>query len=109
MLDYPIKEPTREALKKYPWPDPDDPGRVEGLRERAKELSERTPYALVVDLVGFGIFEQGWALRGMENFLMDLVLNPKFAETLIQRVTDYKVALWGHILDAVGQSVHVVT
>jgi len=108
MLDYPIKEPTLEALKKYPWPDPDDPGRVEGLREKAKELYERTSFALVVDLVGFGIFEQGWALRGMENFLMDLVLNPKFAEALIQRVTDYKVALWGHILDAVGQYVHVV-
>jgi uroporphyrinogen decarboxylase len=108
MVEYPIKEPTLDALKKYPWPDPDDPGRVDGLREKAKELSERTPYALVVDLVGFGIFEQGWALRGMENFLMDLVLNPKFAETLIQRVTDYKVALWGHILDAIGQYVHVV-
>jgi uroporphyrinogen decarboxylase len=108
MIDYPIKEPTLEALKKYPWPDPDDPGRVEGLREKAIELHEKTPYALVVDLVGFGIFEQGWALRGMENFLMDLVLNPEFAEALIQRVTDYKVALWGHLLDAVGPYVHIV-
>ena len=108
MVDYPIKEPTLEALNRYPWPDPDDPGRTEGLREKAKYLYERTDYAIVVDNPGFGVFEQGWALRGMENFLMDLVLHEKFAEALIERMADYKIALWGHILDTVGEYVQVV-
>lgn len=108
MVDYPIKEPTMEALEKHPWPDPDDPGRTEGLRERARELYEKTGYALVVDMTGFGAFEQGWALRGMENFLMDIALYPKFAEALMQKVADYKVGLWGNILEAVGDYVQVV-
>jgi uroporphyrinogen decarboxylase len=108
MVDYPIKEPTMEALRNHPWPDPDDPGITDGLRERARKLYETTDYALIVDLTGFGVFEQGWALRGMENFLMDLAVNQKFAEALMQRMADYKVALWGHILDAVGEYVQVV-
>ena len=108
MVDYPIKEPTMEALQNYSWPDPDDPGFVEGLRERAKKLYETTGYALVVDLTGFGVFEQGWALRGMENFFMDFAANPTFAGALMQGVADYKISLWGHILDAVGDYVQVV-
>jgi len=108
MVDYPIKEPTMEALRNYSWPDPDDPGLVEGLRERAKKLYETTGYALVVDLTGFGVFEQGWALRGMENFFMDFAADQRFAEALMQRVADYKISLWGHILDAVGEYVQVV-
>jgi uroporphyrinogen decarboxylase len=108
MVDYPIKEPTLEALNRYAWPDPDDPGRVEGLRERAKRLYETTEYGLVVDMTGFGVFEQGWALRGFENFLADLGVNQRFAEALMQRVADYKIRLWGHILDAVGDYVQVV-
>ena len=108
MVDYPIKEPTMEALKKYRWPDPEDPGRIDGLEERAKKLYETTDYALVVDAPGFGVFEQGWALRGFENFLMDLALTPKFAEALMQGLAEYRIALWGHILDAVGEYVQVV-
>ena len=108
MVDYPIKEPTIDALNRYKWPDPDDLGRIEGLREKARELYETTEYALVVDMIGYGVFEQGWALRGFENFLMDLALNQKFAEALMQRVADYKISLWGHLLDAVGEYVQVV-
>jgi uroporphyrinogen decarboxylase len=108
MVDYPIKEPTIEALNRYKWPDPDDLGRIEGLREKARELDETTEYALVVDMIGYGVFEQGWALRGFENFLMDLALNQKFAEALMQRVADYKISLWSHLLDAVGEYVQVV-
>ena len=108
MVDYPIKEPTIDALNRYKWPDPDDLGRIEGLREKARELYETTEYALVVDMIGYGVFEQGWALRGFENFLMDLALNQKFAEALMHRVADYKISLWGHLLDAVGEYVQVV-
>ncbi len=108
MVDYPIKEPTLAALDSYQWPDPTDPGRIEGLRDRAKELYENTQYALVVDMMGFGVFEQGWALRGFENFLTDLAGDQKFAEALMQRIADYQIALFNHVLEEVGDYVQVV-
>ena len=108
MVDYPIKEPTLDALNSYQWPDPDDSGHTEGLQERAKKLYESTDYALVMDMIGFGVFEHAWAMRGIENFLTDLVINQKFAETLLQRIADYQASLWNHVLDEVGDYVQVV-
>jgi uroporphyrinogen decarboxylase len=89
MVDYPMKESTRDVLEKYKWPDPYDPGITEGLRETAKRLYETTEYALVLDVFGYGVFDQAWALRGMQNFFMDLAMNQQFAEALLQRVADY--------------------
>jgi len=108
MVDYPIKEPTLDALKKYRWPDPKDQGRIERLRERAKKLFETTDYAIVLDAAGFGVFETGWMLRGVENFLMDLAAEPRFAEALMQGVADYLVALYDRVLAEVGEYLQVV-
>jgi len=108
MVAYPIKQPTLTALKKYRWPDPHDPGRTEGLKERAKNLLENTDYAVVLDTIGFGVFETGWLLRGIENFLMDIAAEPKFAEALIQGVADYYVSLYDRVLGEVGEMIQVV-
>ena len=108
MVAYPIAEPTLEALRRYPWPDPHDPGRTEGLKDRALKLYETTDYALVLDAAGFGIFETGWMLRGFENFLMDLAAEPKFAEALMQGVADYYIALYDRVLAEAGEYLQVV-
>jgi len=108
MVDYPIKEATLDALSRYQWPDPDDPGHTEGLRERAKSLYESTDYALVVDMIGLGVFEHAWTMRGFEDFLADLVVNQTFAEALLQSIAEYQVYLWGRVLDEVGEYVQVV-
>jgi len=108
MVAHPIAEPTLEALAAYRWPDPHDPGRTDGIRDRARTLSGQGEYAVVLDNTGFGAFEQGWALRGFENFYMDMVAEPKFAEALIQGVADYQVALYEHVLEEVGPYVDVV-
>jgi uroporphyrinogen decarboxylase len=108
MVGHPIAEPTLDALKAYRWPDPCDPGRTDGLRERARALCEETPYAVVLDVTGFGAFEQGWSLRGFENFYMDLVAEPVFAEALMQGVADYQIALYDRVLAEVGSYIQVV-
>jgi uroporphyrinogen decarboxylase len=108
MVEYPIKEPTLDALKKYRWPDPKDSGRTVGLRARGKTLFEKTDYAIVLDATGFGVFETGWMLRGVENFLMDMAAEPKFAEAVMQGVADYLVALYDGVLDEVGEYLQVV-
>jgi len=108
MVEFPIKDATLAALKRYRWPDPHDPGRTDGLRERARWLAEETDYAVVLDVTGFGAFEQGWALRGFENFLADLIAEPAFAQAVIEGVADYQTALYDRILVEVGPYVDVV-
>lgn len=108
MVGHPIAEPTLDALTQYRWPDPHDPGRIDGLRERARALAEHGEYAVVLDNTGFGAFEQGWALRGFENFYTDLVAEPDFARALMNGVADYQIALYEHVLAEVGPYVDVV-
>jgi hypothetical protein len=76
MIEPPLAEASIGDLESYPWPDPEDPGRYRDLRERVKLLYETTDHALVAAAIGNGIFEQAQALRGIQHFLEDLLINP---------------------------------
>jgi uroporphyrinogen decarboxylase len=89
-----LDEPTLADLEKHPWPDPADPGRVEGIRERARKLHEETDYAVILTLVN-GPVHLCQYLRGYATWLEDLLLRPVFAEGLIDRIT----AIWIDIVD----------
>lgn len=98
-----------EDLDRYSWPDPSDPGRVEGLREKAKQLYENTKYAIGADHSFVGIFEFAWTnLRG-PRFLEDMILNRKFAETLLSKRYDLQIQIFDKFLDAVGDYVQIVS
>ncbi|MGC8879373.1 MAG: uroporphyrinogen decarboxylase family protein [Anaerolineae bacterium] len=110
LVEFPIKEPTREALETFPWPDPSDPARWEGLEAEARRLYENTTYALVVGCVfGGGIFEFPQYLRGMEAFLTDLLLHPGFADELMERITEILIEAYSRMLEKVGPYVQVVS
>ncbi len=108
-VDWPLKDATIEDLETYPWPDPNDPGRTEDLREKARRLHEETDYAIVADMPVLGVFETaGVCLRGIETFMMDLVLNKPFAEALLNKLADLHMELYGRYLDAVGEYIDVI-
>ena len=44
----------------------------------------------VVD-VGWGLFERGWTLRGMENMLVDMIAESKFVDQLFERLCDHQM------------------
>ena len=70
------------------WPDLSDPHWMAGVAERARELSEQTDYFVVMRMVAsHGPFQTACDLRGTENFLLDMSLNPEFAENLLEKVT----------------------
>lgn len=89
------------------WPDPFDPGRVEGLKEEAKKLYENTDYAIIADIHCGGPFEQACMLHGYENFLVALHWNPKFAEALLDKITEIDLALWEAFLNEVGDYIQL--
>ena len=75
----PLAAATVEDLARASWPDPRDPARVRGLAKDAKRLFETTEYAVVADIMCRGPFELAVKLRGMEQFLTDLVLDERIA------------------------------
>lgn len=87
--EFPLPEPTLDALHAMPWPDPSDPGRYRGLRARVESLRASTDKALFgMAPCGHDMFNQIFRVRGMENGLMDLLAEPDFAEAFFDRLTD---------------------
>jgi len=107
-VEWPIKESTLEALERYSWPDPDDPSRYDGLRERARALHEGTPCALVgtCDL-GADILGRPQSIRGYAESMLDLAADPDFAEAFLERLTEMAVRAWKHFLNEVGEYLDV--
>ncbi len=109
-VEFPIKEPTMEALDNYNWPRPDPPEVNAKLAEQAKRLYENTDYALVGSaVIGGGIFEQPARTMGLPNFLMALVTEPAFADRMMDKITDIYIESCDNYLDHVGKYIQVFT
>ena len=107
-VGHPLAEATLHDLDDFPWPDPHDPGRVEGLADEARRLHQETDYSLVAGAISAGIFQDCWNLRGMEQFFVDMAQNRDFAEALLDRVATIHIGMWEQFLKAVGEYVDMV-
>jgi uroporphyrinogen decarboxylase len=109
-VDFPFTETTQEALDGYQWPRPDPKEFNLELRKQAKYLFENTDYALTGSaVIGGGIFEQPARTIGLENFLMAMVSEPKFADGLMERITDIYIESCSRYLDELGEYIQVFT
>jgi len=73
-------------LDSFPWPAGDIFDAVDVVRERV--TAWRGEFALLGRLnLPFKI---AWHMRGLENFLCDMLLNPSFARELLQRIARYE-------------------
>lgn len=108
MTTSPLRDATIEDLDKYPWPDMTHPSRFVGLAEEARRLHDDTPYA-VVALGYLDIYDWGYMLRGMEQWMMDLAGDPEFAHALLRKITDLMVASVRSYLDVVGPYIDLIT
>ncbi len=106
MVEHPLREASMDDLDSFPWPDPLDPGRVKGVEEELLGLRHGSDRAIAAGL--WSLFEACWALRGMENFLMDMILNKDFAEALLDRVTDIMVTMYDRYLRVAGPYLDIV-
>jgi uroporphyrinogen decarboxylase len=102
-----LAEASLHDLDCYPWPDPEDPGFTDHLAEETRALYRDTPYALVADPVFKNLWELGVRLRGFEQLLMDVVLDPGFVSALISKLLEIHIVATGRFLDAVGPYIQV--
>jgi uroporphyrinogen decarboxylase len=107
MIAHPLVDATLDDLGRYDWPDVEDAGRYAGLRDLAQEL-ENTHYAVCASTMDTTIFDRSWMLRGMQQFLIDLLADPEFALALMERVACIQIRRHECFLEAVGPYIDVI-
>ncbi len=104
---HPLASATIKDIRDYPFPKGDDPGRFVGLRQRALEIRQQTPYAVVSGISGV-VYEICWYLRGLETWFMDMLTQPDFCEVLIDQTLKFWMDWFRVFLDEVGDVVDVI-
>jgi uroporphyrinogen decarboxylase len=94
-------EPSLQDIRDYHWPDPRDPGFVEGLAEEARRLHWETDFAVALNLP-VGIVHQAQFLRGYEEWLTDLILNPTLVEALMDKLLEIYMIVGERMIEAAG-------
>jgi len=104
---HPLAKASIADLDRYPFPKGDDPTRFDGLREKALTLKNETPYAVVSGISGV-VYEICWYMRGLEQWLCDLITNREFCEALLDRTLRFWLDWFRLFLDEVGDVVDVI-
>ncbi len=101
-LTYPLANASIGDLDSYPWPDPDDPGRYDGLEEEVKHLYEHTPYAILGDCGYKNHWEPVFLLLGFERALYSLLADPDFITALMEKFANINAAVTRRFLEITG-------
>ncbi|MHB1415791.1 MAG: uroporphyrinogen decarboxylase family protein, partial [Chloroflexota bacterium] len=100
-------EITIQDIVNYPWPNPADPGRTRGLRERVREMRTNTDCAVVLNMAS-GTVHIAQYLRGFQNWFTDLLLEPKLAEALLDAILEVNMEIVARALPLVADEVDIV-
>ena len=95
-------------IEGHDWPDGTDGSRFAGLQKKARDLAEVRKVGVILETNIGGVLEWPCALRGTENFYMDLADNAALAEALIEKVVEYKIDFWTAALRDAGEYVDIV-
>jgi uroporphyrinogen decarboxylase len=102
---------TLEEIERYPWPDPTDRSRVAHVRAEAQRLRARAGEDEVAVIgVPWLLFplERAFAMQGLDGFLLNMALEPDFAEALLRKTAAVCTALMDPFLAEVGDLLDIV-
>jgi uroporphyrinogen decarboxylase len=109
MFEHPFAGSTSiDDIKNFPWPNPVDPARFEGLRERARHVAEDLGEPVILGGLSAGFVELAAWTRGFARFYPDLVTNLEWMTYLMDTIIDLKLAYWEVALPLVGDYADVV-
>jgi len=90
-------------LKAFIFPEPSVVFPEEGtIKAFLQENQER----FRVFNIGFSMFERAWTLRGMEQILMDMLEEPVFVHTLLDRILEFNLSVIDQALEYDFDAVH---
>jgi len=90
-----------QKLAHSPWDHAGESDFWSQLRARALQLRQKTDRAIMI-VCGCNLFEWGTFLRRIDNFLCDLLLDPKGVERLIEALMEHHLATLNKVCASVG-------
>ena len=110
IFHHPLAAVETGDLPQYPWPDPVDPKRLEGVERNAAALREEADPALVFSgSLSQGMMQFAAQLEGYEKFFMNLALNPGRVEWLLDKLLEMKLAFYLWALEKLHGWVDVIS
>ena len=100
-------EPDDEAIDGFPWPDPADAARYEGMADEARRYADEGRAVHVGSICG-GLTEGLFKMRGFEDGYVDLAAEPGRARKVMAKILEIKLAYWERLLPQLGDAVDVV-
>jgi uroporphyrinogen decarboxylase len=104
---HPLANATLKDIADYPFPNGSDMSRFTGVREKALQIRNQTPYAICTGIGGV-VYEYCWYMRGMEQWFMDMIENPAFCEALLDQTLKFWTNFYTGFMKTVGEIVDVV-
>ena len=104
---HPLANASLEDIKEFTFPNPNDPARYEGLKQKAKTLYENTEYALVGGTI-MALYCPAWDLRGYEQFMYDTAAEPELANYLLDKIMDWNMAFYNNYLNEIGDYIELL-
>ncbi len=96
---------TVDDILAHPWPSPDwfDYGSIPAQLDGINRGEEYCIYTLIGNL-----WEKSYYMRGMEQLMMDLVLNPELVQAIMGKVTGFVLEHTRRVLEAADGRLDVV-
>jgi len=110
IIEHPLQGISLEALKRYPFPDPKDPRRFKGLKDKIENVFN-SPSSLALLMTGCftgGISQHCAFLTGFEDHYVNMIANERFMQGLIDRVLQFHLDFWNVAMKEFGNFIQVV-
>jgi uroporphyrinogen decarboxylase len=109
VYDYPLADVPTQDLPHVPWPDPEDPQRLAGVREAIAELDRDGQPALVFGAsFSQGLLQFAAQLEGHERFFTHLALEPFRAEWILEKLLELKLRFYRAVLPELDGRIDLV-
>jgi uroporphyrinogen decarboxylase len=95
-------------IENFPWPDPTDPARFDGLGERARYAAEVEGQGVFLGGLSAGIMEMAAWMRGFDNYFSDFASNEGLLKALMTKVMELKMQYWEIALREAGDHASAV-
>jgi len=106
-LDDAMSKVLWSAFVQSPWDNMDKPDFWKEFRKRVKNLRKNTNHTLMI-VAGCNLFEWGTFIRRMDNFLMDLYLEPGNVEALLDALMERHLSFLSDLIESVGDLVDII-
>jgi len=100
---------TIAGVENFPWPDPLDPSRLEGIKEKADKIVYNEKKAYVCGRMSSGMWEHAMWMTGYEKFFIDMITNEKLVQATMEKILEIKMKYWGKYLDIMGENALVIS